>query len=130
MVCPNIESRHSGNSRPLHPIFLWQSITIRSLISIHPRCIYLHIDIAERPTKRAHRILNRNIPKRILKHRTQRQRIIQRTLPTRRVVLERDSTINRISPVLEILVLPDPPSSVNLGVVLPEVWIGWGVVEV
>ena len=87
---------------------------------MHLRRIRLHIDIAERPTQRAHRILDRNIPKRILKHGTQRQGIIQHTLPTRRVVLERDSTINRISPVLEILVLPDPPRAIDLCMVEVE----------
>ena len=90
------------------------------MVLIHFRRICLHIDIAERPTKRAHRILNRNVPKHILKHRTQRQRVIQRTLPARRVIVERDSTIKRISPVLEILVLPDPPRAIDLCVVEVE----------
>jgi len=81
---------------------------------------YLHIDIAERPTKRAHRIPNRNILKRTLKHRAQSQRIIQRAITTRRSVIERNSTANRISPVIEILVLPDPPRAIDLCVVEVE----------
>ena len=95
---------------------------IHKAATVHTHCYtsYLHIDIAERTTKRAHRIRNRNILKRTLKHRAQRQRIIQRTVATRRGVIERDSTANRIPPILEILVLPNPPRAIDLCVVKVE----------
>jgi hypothetical protein len=81
--------------------------------------IYSQINVAEWPSKRAHRILVRDVFKRI-QHRTQGQRVIECAVTTRRRVQESDGAIDRIPPVLEILVLPDPPCAVDLSVVKVE----------
>ena len=81
--------------------------------------IYSQINVAEWPTKRAHRILVRDVFKRI-QHRTQGQRVIECAVTTRRRVQESDGAIDRIPPVLEILVLPNPPCEVDLRMVEVE----------
>ena len=81
--------------------------------------IYSQINVAEWPTKRAHRILVRDVFKRI-QHRTQGQRVIECGVTTRRRVQESDGAIDRIPPVLEILVLPNPPCAVDLSMVEVE----------
>ena len=81
--------------------------------------IYSQINVAEWPTKRAHRILVRDVFKRI-QHRTQCQRVIECAVTTRRRVQESDGAIDRIPPVLEILVLPNPPCAVDLSMVEVE----------
>lgn len=81
--------------------------------------IYSQINVAEWPTKRAHRILVRDVFK-CIQHRTQGQRVIECAVTTRRRVQESDGAIDRIPPVLEIVVLPDPPCAVDLSMVEVE----------
>lgn len=52
-----------------------------------------------------------------LKHRTQRHNISERTVAAGRQIKEGDGVCDSILAVLNVLVLPDPPDTINLGVV-------------
>lgn len=98
---------------------------------IKPRNLYIHavsqrkniqdldIDIAQWSRKRVHQLRNRQR----LRIDAQIHDILQSTITTRRVVVQRDSAANRILSVLDILHLPQPPSAVNLCMVHVESWV-------
>lgn len=76
----------------------------------------LNIDIAERARESAHRLrdLNTGVVD------TQLDDICQRSVAAGRVVVQGDGAGDGVLAVLQVLVLPDPPGAVDLGVVDPE----------
>ena len=76
----------------------------------------LYVDITQRPGLGTHDILDLH-RRRIDPHDNQ---IAQRPVPARRVVKQRDGTGDGVRAGREVLVLPDPPRAVDLGVVEPE----------
>lgn len=54
---------------------------------------------------------------------TQVHNIIERCIAGRRLVVDRNGTSNGILSLLEVQVLPDPPDTINVGMVKEESWI-------
>ena len=88
----------------------------------------LLINITKRPRQRTSRVADRNVPEpQIVSH---GHLIVQCRIPRWRNILKRQRARDRPPPVLQILVLPCPPHSINLRMVKPKVRIRRGVVEV
>lgn len=79
----------------------------------------LGIDIAKRPRKRITSIPNSNRAA----INPQIDQIIQRRIPTRRVIIQRDGSGDDILPVRDIEILPRPPGAIDHGVVKEEIGI-------
>jgi hypothetical protein len=71
---------------------------------------HLRIRIAKRPTQRITRPPNRR-PRHT--HKPQLNRILERRIPTRRVVIHRNRARKRKPPLLDIQILPRPPRAIN-----------------
>jgi hypothetical protein len=57
---------------------------------------------------------------------TNADKIIKCSISARWVIVESDGTTNSVLSVLDVLVLPDPPGSVDLSVVKEEDRVSWG----
>jgi hypothetical protein len=86
-----------------------------------------YVDIAKRSTKRTHSIADSDVRYANIR---QCHLILQRSIPRRRLVQERERPGNNVGPLRQILILPDPPHAINHCVVQEEIRIGRGVVEV
>lgn len=84
------------------------------------------IDITKRPTSRVQQIRQ---PVRF-KQSSQINKIIQRSIPRRRIIKHRKSPINSMPSCFRIAILPDPKHAINHGVVNVKCWFGGGDVEV
>jgi hypothetical protein len=78
-----------------------------------------YVDIAKRSTKRTHSIADSDVRYANIR---QCHLILQRSIPRRRLVQERERPGNNVG--------PDPPHAINHCVVQEEIRIGRGVVEV
>lgn len=76
----------------------------------------LGVNVAEGPIHRAHGISLSDVGERSLEHGSQGHGIIECTVATGRVVEEGESVCKSELAVLDILVLPDPPDAIDLGV--------------
>lgn len=72
------------------------------------------IDVAERASKGAHCIALNYVGELIREHVTERHGVFESTVTTRRGVQEGKSVGDGILAVFDVLVLPDPPSAVDL----------------
>lgn len=88
--------------------------------------IYLLISIAERASKRAHGLSNRDA-RRID---TEINDVVERSVRRRGEVEQRLRASDGVLAVLEVLVLPNPPGAVDLSVVQVEVGVAGGSEEV
>ena len=82
--------------------------------------ITLYIDVAERSTKSGHGTCNGNAHRLVY---AQLKKILESCVATYWVVVERDGASNGVLPVLQVLVLPDPPYTIDLCVVQEKVWV-------
>lgn len=87
---------------------------------------HLDIDIAERTSRSAERILNQDT----LSINTQLNYIVQPSISRRRVIVQSDSSSQRVvtlgtTTIFRILVLPDPPRTIDLCMMEPESGISW-----
>jgi hypothetical protein len=87
----------------------------------------LLVNIAERSCKRTGSILDSNVrePDVI----TKSHNIVQRRIPRRWLVLKRQSASNGVASVLQVLVLPCPPDTINLRMMVPKVGVGRRVID-
>ena len=76
----------------------------------------LGVNVAEGPIHRAHGISLSDVGERSLEHGSQGHGIIECAVATGRVVEEGESVCKSELAVLDILVLPDPPDAIDLGV--------------
>jgi hypothetical protein len=76
----------------------------------------LRVNVAKRPIHSAHSISLRDVRKRPLEHGPQGHGIIEGAVASGRIVEEGESICKSVLPVLDILVLPDPPDAIDLGV--------------
>lgn len=76
----------------------------------------LRVNVAERPIHSAHSISLRDVGERTLEHGPQGHGIIEGAVASGRIVEEGESICKSVLPVLDILVLPDPPDAIDLGV--------------
>jgi hypothetical protein len=77
---------------------------------------HLNINITKRTRHGIHRIRNRN-PWRV---NPECNNILQRPIPTRGRIIQRNRPANRIPPILNILTLPYPPRAIDLSMMEPE----------
>jgi hypothetical protein len=80
---------------------------------------YLLIDITEGSSKRARSLLNSHIWEAQILPKC--HNIIQRRISCWWDILERKGASNSKTSLLQVLILPNPPNSVNLCVVVPKV---------
>lgn len=85
--------------------------------------LHLCVYVAKRPGKRVSSVSDSDG---IHSHETQIQRIIQGSVSTRRLVVHSNGGADRILPVCDILVLPDPPNTVDHSVVEVKIWVTRG----
>ena len=81
----------------------------------------LHINVAERSSLCRHHGTDGSI-------RTidaQGNGILKCSISAWRAVVQGDGSSNGVLSVLDILILPDPPSTIDLSVVNPECWVSW-----
>lgn len=88
----------------------------------------LLIDVTKWPSKRARSLSNRHIRKAQVF--TKCHNIVECRIPCRWDILKSKRAGDSEAPLLQVLILPNPPSSVNLCVVVPEVGVRWRVVEI
>ena len=82
--------------------------------------------IAERPTNGT-----RRLPKRQRASiDTKINQIIQRSIPARRIVINRNRATNRIRARIRVLILPDPEDTIDIRVVQPEDGVSGRVGEI
>src|ERR1700733_3133291 len=86
----------------------------------------LYVDITQRPGKRAHHVFDLDSRRQY----THVNCIRQCPVPTWRVVQQRNRPGNRVLSGCQVLILPDPPSPVNLAVVQEEHRVAGGSEEV
>jgi hypothetical protein len=77
----------------------------------------LRVNVAERPIHSAHSISLRDVGKRSLEYGPQGHSVIEGAVASGRVVEEGESVCKSELAVLDILVLPDPPDTIDLAVV-------------
>ncbi len=82
----------------------------------------LNIDIAERTRESAHRL--RDLNARVVN--SQVDDILQSSVSAGRVVVQGDGAGDSVLAVLQVLVLPDPPGAVDLGMVEEKGWVSGG----
>ena len=75
-----------------------------------------NVDVAERTSERRHGSSDRDA--RCIH--TKINEVIQSTVPTWRVIVQRDRSRDGVLSVLDVLVLPDPPSAIDLSMMKPE----------
>lgn len=78
---------------------------------------HLSVDVAERTTEGMAHVPDRH---RWGTNEAHVDGVIKSRVPARRVVVDCDRSLNRVHPVLDIHILPSPPSAVNHGVVKEE----------
>lgn len=85
------------------------------MLHLNPPSYPLRIDVAEGTAQRAQRRSDRNIPS----IDSEVYGILNRSVSAWRIVVKGDGASNGILAVGQVLVLPDPPCTVDLGVVEP-----------
>lgn len=81
----------------------------------------LHVNVAERSSLRRHHGTNCCVGT----IDAQCDGIREESVSARWAVVQSDGSGNGVLSVLEILVLPNPPSTIDLSVVKPECWVSW-----
>lgn len=76
----------------------------------------LDIDIAKWPINRTYHIPNRHS----IGHNTHPNSVAQSRIPARRVIVQRYRSRNCVPPLVQILILPDPPCTIDLSMMYPE----------
>jgi hypothetical protein len=77
----------------------------------------LSVDVAEGTSKGVHGIALGDVGELSLEHVAERHGVVEGTVAARRRVQEGDGVSNGVLAVLNVLVLPDPPGTVDLSVV-------------
>lgn len=130
--CSNLFYRKTNNSVFAHMAYYSSGIKrqkssgVQIIMIITRLYIYLGISVTERATERAHGIRDPDT-RRID---TELNDILQGSVCRWREVEHRVGASNGVLAGLEILVLPDPPSAVDLGVVQEEVRVAGGSEEI
>lgn len=74
------------------------------------------VDVAEGSSKSVHGVTLGDVGELALEHTTKGYHVVQSTVTARRQIQEGNSISDSVLAVLDVLVLPDPPDAVNLGV--------------